>query len=69
MSDSEFPLRKHCDDFLRPSLDPDRIAGATRDTTGLLGLSDLKKRLTFMDIGGSGLFSYVAHSMALSGGS
>jgi len=64
VSDSQFSFGKNWNDFLRHSLDADRIAAAIRDTSDFLGLSDLKG-LRFMDIGcGSGLFSYVAHSMA-----
>jgi 2-polyprenyl-6-hydroxyphenyl methylase/3-demethylubiquinone-9 3-methyltransferase len=64
VSHRQFSFGKNWNDFLRHSLDSDRIEVAIRDTSGFLGLSDLKG-LTFMDIGcGSGLFSYVAHSMA-----
>jgi 2-polyprenyl-6-hydroxyphenyl methylase/3-demethylubiquinone-9 3-methyltransferase len=61
-----FSFGENWDHFVRHALDEDRLRIARERTAELLQLPDLRG-LTFLDIGcGSGIFSYVAHSMGAS---
>jgi 2-polyprenyl-3-methyl-5-hydroxy-6-metoxy-1,4-benzoquinol methylase len=61
--DITFSFGQNWSDFLRRTLDEEQLRFARERTKELLHLEDLQG-LTFLDIGcGSGLFSFVAHSL------
>lgn len=62
-SEISFSFGQNWQDFLGRSLDQEQLRHAFEQTKQLLQVQDLHGR-TFLDIGcGSGLFSYVAHSL------